>query len=70
MKKDIQTAQENIKLFYTNQYTADESIETGEREYLIQLESYQEELAAEIEDSYEMAKVFNANTEGLKVEVH
>ncbi len=69
LKKDIQTAQENIKLFYTNQYTADESIETGEREYLIQLESYQEELAAEIEDSYEMAKVFNANTEGLKVEV-
>lgn len=47
LKKEMQSAQETVKINYTNQYTLDGSVEIGNQYIPVQLESYQEERAEE-----------------------
>ncbi len=54
LKKDIETVKTSAKLMYANQYTVDETTETGSKEIELQLESYQEEKREEKEEQQEL----------------
>ena len=73
LKKDIETTQSNINLVYTNQYTLDGSVETGNQSLTLQIESYQEEQVANVAEKnlaiYNMATTTPTNVDGLKLEV-
>lgn len=71
LKKDIENTKSNINLSYTNEYTLDGSLEIGNQEQQIQIESYKEEQVAiiEQEQNYNIAKENKASIEGLKLEV-
>ena len=73
LKKDINANVENINLLYTNQYTVDGSVETGEQSKQVEIEDYKDETVEENSAiSYNVAsKISNdsENSQGLELEV-
>ncbi len=70
LKKDIERAEENVYLHYTNEYSLDGNHEVGTQEMKVQIDNYQEakeEIKAEPE--YNLATSTQESQENLQLEV-
>ncbi|MCI8470837.1 MAG: hypothetical protein HFJ35_05120, partial [Clostridia bacterium] len=71
LNNEIESAEENINLTYSNQYTLDGSTEVGNKEIPVQLEDYREANQEEIEQPllYHSAQPLAQSTDTIKLEV-
>ncbi len=78
LKKEIESTEETLKIFYSNQYTIDGSTEIGNKEIPIGIKNYQEEVMEEVNSPIfyntastleSMPQPLTENNDSIKLEV-